>query len=382
MNQPDQTTTNLTQIISRFAIKGRAGAVAPHGSGHIHDTYRVKNAESDQPDYLLQRINHHVFKQVPGLMANIQFVTAHLRQKLAAIPGAQPEKEVLTLIPTHDQKTYFQDDAGNYWRMYYFLDNTNSYDQVENPEQAYEGGKAFGKFQALLSDLPVNQLHETIPDFHNVVNRLRLFRASLAADKVNRVSLVPDEIKFVLDRAETMSTIYHWGEKKELPLRITHNDTKFNNVLLNKADKAQCVIDLDTVMPGYVAYDFGDSIRTIINAAPEDEPDLEKIKLNIPLFEGFTRGFLSETINALTTNEIRSLVPGVLLLPYIMGLRFLTDYLDGDNYYKIHFPEHNLQRARAQFRLVEKLEAEQETLAHIIKQVTQSLKTADLSIQK
>lgn len=368
----EEVQNALSSIISQFAILGRAGLITPHGSGHIHDTYHVKNAFPAEPDYLLQRINHHVFKNIPALMENIQLVTEHLRARLRDIPGAQPDREVLTLVPTVAQQWFYRDEAGNYWRMYYFLEDTNSYDLVQLPRQAYEGGKAFGKFQALLADLPVNLLHDTIPDFHNVVNRLRLFREAIQANPKDRVKEVAAEIAFVEERAETMSTIYKMGQQGKLPLRITHNDTKFNNVLLDKWDKALCVIDLDTVMPGYVAYDFGDAIRTTVNTAPEDEPDLQKIKIDLDLFTAFAQGFLAETSTALTPHEINSLAPGVLLLPFIMGLRFLTDYIGGDTYYKIYFATHNLQRARAQFQLVRVLEVHYDHLTKIIKEVAQA----------
>ncbi|KAA3436295.1 phosphotransferase enzyme family protein [Rufibacter hautae] len=372
-------TGKLSAVLSQFSIDGGVAQVVSHGSGHIHDTYHVMNSHPGSPDYLLQRVNHHVFKNVPALMDNIQVVTTHLRQKLENTPGTQPQKEVLTLIPTNQHKWFYQDAEGNYWRMYYFLDDTLGFDMVTTPAQAYEGGKAFGKFQALLADLPVEQLHDTIPDFHNVVNRLRLFRETVAADPAGRVAEVAAEIAFVEERAQAMSTIYHMGQRGELPLRITHNDTKFNNVLLDKDGKAQCVIDLDTVMPGYVAYDFGDAIRTTVNTAPEDEPELEKIQVNLALFEAFAKGFLEETSSALSDQEIASLLHGVLLLPFIMGLRFLTDYIDGDHYYKIHFPAHNLQRCRAQFQLVKELEALLPELQGILEKVVQETRLAEIT---
>ncbi|WP_205501768.1 phosphotransferase enzyme family protein [Rufibacter psychrotolerans] len=368
----------LSFIVSRFNLQGTAASIVPHGSGHIHDTYHVANAQPDCPDYLLQRVNHHVFKNVPALMENIHVVTTHLRQKLENTSETQPSAEVLTLIPTQDQKWFYQDEQGNYWRMYYFLYGTMSYDLVSTPQQAYEGGKAFGRFQALLADLPVDLLHDTIPNFHNVVNRLRLFREAVAKDAVGRVRETGPEIAFVEEKAEAMSAIYHLGERGELPLRITHNDTKFNNVLLDQTGKAQCVIDLDTVMPGYVAYDFGDAIRTTVNTAPEDEPQLEKIQVDVSLFEGFAKGFLEETSSSLTDQEIASLIHGVLLLPFIMGLRFLTDYLEGDHYYKIHFPEHNLQRCRAQFQLVRQLEAKLPQFQEIIERVVQETRLTEI----
>ncbi|QNF32862.1 aminoglycoside phosphotransferase family protein [Adhaeribacter swui] len=371
MKKSSKEAYDLPDIIAQFKIQGTVGAIQTHGSGHIHDTFHVANHQAEAPDYLLQRINHHIFKNVPLLMDNIRQVTAHLREKLQTIPGAEPGKEVLTLVPTHHDQWYYQDEAGNYWRMYYFLKNTNSYDIVQTPQQAFEGGKAFGRFQALLADLAVDRVHDTIPNFHNIQSRLQIFRAAIQKDPVNRVKDVAPEIAFVEERAEAMSTILRLGEAGALPLRITHNDTKFNNVLLSQDNKAQCVIDLDTVMPGYVAYDFGDAIRTTVNTAAEDEKDLEKVTVNMALLESFTQGFLEETKLLLSKTEIESLALGVLLLPYIMGLRFLTDYIDGDNYYKIHFPEHNLQRARAQLQLVKKLEEQYPQIEQIIRTCAQ-----------
>ncbi|MDB5263663.1 MAG: desulfatase [Adhaeribacter sp.] len=380
MKQSSPESYNLESIVAQFVTEGEVAEIKSYGSGHIHDTFRVKNAQPEYPDYLLQRVNHHVFKNVPALMENIKRVTDHLREKLVAIPGANPRKEVLTLMPTRTGQWYFGDEAGNYWRLYYFIDKTQTYDIVETPQQAYEGGKAFGKFQRLLADLPVNLLHDTIPDFHNLASRLQLFREAIRKDPVGRVQAVQAEIQAIEQRAETMGTVLRLGQSGQIPLRITHNDTKFNNVLLDASDKAQCVIDLDTVMPGYVAYDFGDAIRTTVNTAAEDEKDLEKISVNMDLFRGFTEGFLEETGTFLSRFELASLTYGVLLLPYIMGLRFLTDYIDGDNYYKIHFPEHNLQRARAQLQLVKQLEARQEQMVQIISQIAGTsprLATAD-----
>jgi hypothetical protein len=362
---------DLPAIIAQFKTEGTVGNIQSHGSGHIHDTFHVANNLEQNPDYLLQRINHHIFKNVPLLMDNIYQVTVHLREKLRNIPGAEPEKEVLTLVPTNQDQWFYLDEAGNYWRMYYFLKNTNSYDIVQTPQQAYEGGKAFGRFQALLADLNVDRVHDTIPDFHNIQSRLQIFRTAIQKDPVNRVKEVAAEIAFVEERADAMSTILRLGKSGALPLRITHNDTKFNNVLLSQDNKAQCVIDLDTVMPGYVAYDFGDAIRTTVNTAAEDEKDLEKITVNMALLESFTQGFLEETKSFLSETEIESLALGVLLLPYIMGLRFLTDYIDGDNYYKIHFPEHNIQRSRAQLQLVKKLEEQYPQIEQIIRACAQ-----------
>lgn len=369
MSPANHSAYAIQPIVSQFAIEGTMASVKAHGTGHIHDTFHVINTNSLCPDYLLQRINHHVFKNIPALTENIQLVTTHLRKKLESIAGTNPSQEVLTLIPTKGGQGYYRDESGNYWRMFLFLPDTRSYDVVQNFQQAYEGGRGFGKFLALLSDLDAALVHETIPAFHDIESRVTLFNKAISRNPRDRVKEVAYEINFVQERIQKMSTILNMGRRGVLPLRITHNDTKFNNVLLNANDHAQCVIDLDTVMPGYVAYDFGDAIRTIVNTAPEDEQDLSKISVKVELFEGFTKGFLHETRHILTANEIDSLAMGALLLPFIMGLRFLTDYIDGDTYYKIHYPEHNIFRARAQFNLVAKLEEQYPLLQHLIQTI-------------
>jgi len=357
---------NLNEISNAFLIKGGVGEVLHYGSGHINDTFHVKNTDKGESDYLLQRINHYVFTEVPSLINNIKLVTQHIRKKMLGIDGYQPDKGILTLIPTRNNQYYHKDADGNYWRMYYFLKDTLTYDIVETPNQAYEGGKAFGKFQACLSDMDATLLVETIPDFHNIEKRINTLRRVINENPVDRVKELDGQLQFIFEREEAMKTILNLGRTGQLPLRITHNDTKFSNVLLDKHDKAQCVIDLDTVMPGYVAYDFGDAIRSSANTAAEDEADLSKIDVNLDIYKAFTAGFLSETCSFLTPTEISSLTMGALLFPYIMGVRFLTDYIDGDNYYKISAPKHNLQRANAQLQLLRKLEENHNTLNEIV----------------
>jgi hypothetical protein len=368
MENNNDKVKSIRQIVFNFLIEGSVGEIQSFGSGHINDTYRIFNATEGKPDYLLQKINHHIFKDVPGLINNIVYVTGHIKNKLKFIAGANPDKQVLTLIPSKNGLYYYLDSEGQYWRTYLFLKDTKSYDVVTTEKQAYEGGKAFGTFQTILTDVKVSQLTEVIPNFHNIVFRLKNFDDALQNNAAGRAQYVAAEIAFVNARAESMAEIDTLGKAGKLPVRVTHNDTKFNNVLLDKNDAAQCVIDLDTVMPGYTAFDFGDAVRTIINPAPEDEADLEKIILNIPLFKAFAEGFLNQTAHYMTATEIQSLVKGVLLLPYIMGVRFLTDYLNGDVYYKIKFPEHNLQRARAQFQLVKKLEEHYDEIYAIVLQ--------------
>lgn len=364
------TFNTLKEIVSQFNIHGEVERINPYGSGHINDTFHIVNVNPELPDYLLQRINSHVFENVAVLINNIKIVTHHIREKLMAMPDADPNQQVLTLIETRTNDCYYQDQEGNYWRMYLFLKNTLSYDMVTTFNQAKEGGKAFGRFQALISDLNADLLGETIPDFHNIEKRLQKFKHILHADPLGRSVDVAPEIDFVLKRQEDMCGILNLGRAGKLPLRITHNDTKFNNVLLDEQGNAQCVIDLDTVMPGYIAYDFGDAIRSIVNTAAEDEADITKINIDVNLYKAFAKGFLGETATVLTDYEINSLTMGTLLLPYMIGLRFLTDYLEGDVYFKTQLPNHNLQRARAQFQLLRKLEEHVEELQNLVNTIT------------
>lgn len=365
------------QIVTSFLIEGGVGDVKPFGSGHINDTYRVYNSEPDKTDYLLQRVNHNIFKDVPGLINNIAYVTAHIKNKLREIPGADVDKQVLTLIPAKGNLFYHLDANGNYWRLYLFLKDTRGYDVVKTEQQAAEGGKAFGSFQTMLADVEVSKLIEVIPNFHNIVFRLNNFEAALKADVAGRAKDVSVELAFVQARVDVMSEIDRLGKSGKLPVRVTHNDTKFNNVLLDANDQAQCVIDLDTIMPGYTAYDFGDAVRTIINMAAEDEADVEKIQLNMPLFKAFAEAFLAQTVHYMTVIEIRSLAQGVLLLPYMIGVRFLTDYLSGDVYFKIKYPEHNLVRARAQFQVVRRLEENYDEIYGIVMRSVNGTKELD-----
>lgn len=374
--------TDLQNILSAFDLQGTIASVQPYGAGHINDTFYLKNAAVTAPDYLLQRINHHVFKNVPALMQNIGYVTQHLRARLNGSPQPGGACEVLTLVPAHHGEYFIQDGDGNYWRVFHFLKGTVSYDIVLKPEQAEAGGRAFGQFQALLADLRVDLLTETIPHFHNIEKRLMAFRTAVWHDSHQRVATVLPEIQFIEAREHDMGKILRWGREGVLPLRITHNDTKFNNVLLDRNDNARCVIDLDTVMPGFAAYDFGDAIRTLVNTAAEDEKDLDKIDVNLDFFEAFTKGFLHETHRFLTPAEIRSLPCAVLLFPYLMGVRFLTDYLQGDVYYKTAFEGHNLQRCKAQFQLLHKLETHYTTLENIVNRIAEHYTTRPISVME
>ena len=351
---------DLKKIVSRFPDVKNVKSITPFGSGHINDTYKVETATGR---FILQRINHIVFKNVEGLTDNIVKVTQFLSQKLE---GTDSDMQVVELFKADTGKYFVNDEDGNFWRVMSFIEGSKSYDLVENDDIAYKGGKAYGLFVKLLSDFPVDTLVDTIPDFHNIDFRLDNFRKAVKADVAGRVEGLPDEIEFVEKRAEEMRKILLLGQKGEIPLRVTHNDTKINNVLFNDAGEAISVIDLDTVMPGYIHYDFGDAIRTFTNRANEDEEDLSKVSMNIRYYKAFAEGFLSETKTVLTDTELKYLPFSARLMTYIIGLRFLTDYLDGDVYYKTKYATHNLVRAKVQFRLIESMEEQSEEMEGVV----------------
>ncbi|WP_442795169.1 phosphotransferase enzyme family protein [Pelobium manganitolerans] len=348
--------SKIQNIAKNFAIEGDIESAKPFGSGHINDTIFIKNAETNSPDYLLQRINHHIFRDVEGVVVNIARVSAHLDHKLnGEFKTENGVERVLTLIPTLKGSLFFKDEDGNFWRMYHFIEDSVSYDLVSSAKQAYEGGEAFGRFQRMLADMDATLLTETLPNFHNIKFRLNNFYQALADDVKGRVKEIPEEIELIKSYEEFMCSLYEMGQAGKLPTRITHNDTKFNNILFDKNDRVICIIDLDTVMPGYVAYDFGDAIRSLVNTAEEDEADISKINVNMSLFKAYTEGYLKEAGNFLTPEEVESLYLAVFLFPYMQGIRFLTDYLQGDTYYKTAYPTHNLVRTRSQFQLFKKL---------------------------
>jgi Ser/Thr protein kinase RdoA (MazF antagonist) len=360
----------LEEIFDSFKADGSYLSGEPYGSGHIHDTFRVETAEKEKDDYILQKLNNKVFKNIPELQNNIERVTIHLKNKLSLIPGSDIKRECLSLIPSKEGKSWIVDKEGNFWRMYIFISRHRSYNIVDSPDKAFEGGKAIGRFQAMLSDMPGGPLFETIPWFHNIEKRLDTFNLKIKENPAGRVDSVREEIDHFLKRAEEMKIILSLGREGKIPIRITHNDTKFNNILLDENDKALCVIDLDTVMPGYVHYDFGDAIRTAANPASEDETDLSKVKVDIERFRAYSEGYLSETGNTLNDTEKEYLAFAPRLITYTIALRFLTDYIDGDNYFKIHYKGQNLQRARTQLKLVMSMEEQYEEMRRIIRGLT------------
>lgn len=361
-------TSELLQISEEFELKGEIERIEPHGNGHINDTYLVTCRLSPEEScrYILQRINHEVFKDPKGVMENVVGVTSFLRKKIEEA-GGDPERETLNVIGLRGGGYYRKTADGTFWRMYHYVEDADSFDVVERPEDFYESAVAFGHFQKLLEDYPAESLHETIPNFHNTVDRLNNLKKAVEADSMKRAGEVQREIQFALDREADCHVLCDMLKSGEIPLRVTHNDTKLNNIMLDrKTRKGICVIDLDTVMPGSALYDYGDSIRFGANTGEEDEKDLTKISCDLELFALFTKGFIEGCGGSLTEKEIRMLPTGAKLMTLECGMRFLTDYLEGDHYYKIHRPEHNLDRCRTQFCMVKDMEDKWEQMREIV----------------
>lgn len=349
----------MLNICGKFQTKGAALSCEPYGNGHINATYLVK---TDEEQYILQRINHHIFQDVPGLMRNVERVTAFLAEK-------DPDpRHSLHLVPAKDGAAYVEAE-GEFYRMYDFVHDSICLDAPETEEDFYQSAVAFGSFQRQLADFPANELSETIPRFHDTPNRYRALRAAIEKDALGRAASCREEIEFALTREADAAVMINLLAAGELPLRVTHNDTKLNNVMLDaKTRKPLCVIDLDTVMPGLAANDFGDSIRFGANTGAEDEKDLKKISLSLARYEAFARGFLEACGKALTPKEIETLPWGAKLMTLECGVRFLTDYLEGDTYFRIHRPGHNLDRARTQFALVADMEKKWAQMCDIVKE--------------
>lgn len=362
------TKEQLEEVISHFEYWGDLTDIRPYGSGHINDTFLLTFLREGKGEKykILQKMNKSVFPRPVELMENIMNITSYLRKKIEE-SGGDPARETLNVIPAADGKAYYVDSKGEYWRSYIFITGARSYDQVEKPEQFYQSAVAFGNFQRLLSEYPADTLHETIEGFHDTKARFEVFKKAVEEDKMGRVASVQKEIDFVLAREDVADYFGDLLEKGEIPLRVTHNDTKLNNVMIDTGTgKAICVVDLDTVMPGLAMHDFGDSIRFGASTAAEDEQDLGKVACSMELFELYTKGFIEGCGGKLTEKEISLMPMGAKVMTYECGMRFLTDYLKGDVYFKIHREHHNLDRCRTQFKLVEDMEEKWYTMQEII----------------
>ena len=352
------------QILERFNITEPIASIEPFGNGHINDTLKVTNTRGETR-YVLQRINHHIFTNVDMLQNNIQTVTSRIREKLEAAGATDIDRKVLRFLPTKNGKSYYF-DGENYWRLSLFIPRSESFDEV-TPELSYAAGKAFGNFQAMLSDLPEDALGETIPNFHNMPFRLAQLHEAIQANVAGRLEEVKYLIQEIERRAEAMCVQELLYKEGKLRKRVNHCDTKVNNLLFDTdTHEALCVIDLDTVMPGFVLSDIGDFIRTAGNTGAEDDPDLDRVGVNLEIFQAYTRGYMETAQSFLTPLEIRLLPYGGRLLTYMQTVRFLTDYIQGDTYYKISYPRHNLVRARAQFQLLRSLEAHAREMDHFM----------------
>ncbi|MCE1199828.1 MAG: aminoglycoside phosphotransferase family protein, partial [Marinilabiliales bacterium] len=317
-------------------------------------------------DYILQRKNHLIFKDVPGMLNNIVTVTDHIRQKLLVKNEPEIERKVITYLKSRSGDYFHRDEEGNYWTLFLFIRDSIGVECVLHPEQAASSGRAFGQFQAQLSDLDSNLLIETIPNFHNGVFRFSQLLEAVAEDRAKRTHAMQKVITALTERSSEMLQLQQWLNSGQIPKRITHNDTKINNVLFDAANNILCVIDLDTVMPGSVLFDFGDAIRTLCNTAAEDESDLGKIGFNSSFFKAFSRGYLSTAHEFLSPLEKSNLVFSCRYMVWEQTIRFLTDYLNGDTYYKISHPTHNLERTLAQMRYLELLEAHREEMERMV----------------
>ena len=359
---------HIESVVIQFDIPDGAWTAEPYGNGHINDTYRVTAGEKR---FILQRVNSYVFPKPEDVIENIERVTAFLKAQIAR-EGGDPERETLTLVKTHRGEYFAYDAEGGLWRMYLFIEDTISRDLPDTPELFELSGEAFGKFQRQMGAFPADSLHETIHDFHNTPARYQQLQDAIARNEAGRLGEVQAEIDFCRKYEREVHTLLDALKNGEIPLRVTHNDTKLNNVLLDsETGRGVCVIDLDTVMPGLAAYDFGDSIRFGASTAAEDEPDLSRVQLSLTMFEAFTRGFLKEAGQALNAREIELLPMGAKLMTLECGMRFLADYLNGDKYFRVHREGHNLDRARTQFELVRHMEENWAQMADIVRRCAQ-----------
>jgi thiamine kinase-like enzyme len=352
-NFGDMFIEKLKNIFRQFQHDVEFLSCQELASGHINDTYLIKTKV--KPHYVLQRINHNVFKDVPGLIENKVSISSHIRQKLKHLQRKKLDRSVLTFVKTKEGESFYQCEEGNYWNLTYFIDDSLTFETVKNEEVAYEGGKLFGEFLSLTSDFDASKLTEVIPKFHDMSFRYSQFQSALQSVSKERLYKAKSSIERVIDLKEEMHIIQRLKETGEIKIRVTHNDTKISNALFSKDNKGLCVIDTDTVMPGIVHYDFGDAVRTICNTAAEDETNLDLVEFNVGYYKAYTKGFLEKIESSLSPTELKFLPLSAKTMIFIMALRFLTDYLNSDIYYKTKYADHNLDRSKNQFKLIQSL---------------------------
>lgn len=372
------TTEEIKAISEQFELKGAFKCFSHISEGHINHTLKISYDEDGKTvNYLLQAINTAVFKNPEILMANVSAVTSFIREKLTRNPGLS-KMEYLYCFPTKEGKTYHTDERGRVWRVYNYIENSVCYNMLESETMFYKTAKGFGEFSKLLSDFPMENLRETIPNFHHTAKRYENLLKAIEENRSGRLDLCLDEIEFVKQRAADTRRITDLLEKNVLPLRVTHNDTKLNNILFSRdTHEPICVVDLDTVMPGSSLYDFGDAIRSGAATAAEDEKDLSKVRLNLDFFRAYVEGYLSAAGDGLTEKEKELLPFGAKLITLECGMRFLTDFLDGDVYFRTSFPEHNLIRCRTQLKLVEEMEKHASEMEKIVKNAERGERNAE-----
>lgn len=356
----------LKEIAGNFALNETVKEITPLGEGFINDTFVIQT-ENPAVSYILQRKNSNIFRDVPGMMSNIEKVTAHIRRKVEQ-RGGDIRREVMTVIPAKDGKLFFRDENGGYWTVCLFISDTAAYNEADSPETARKGGKGIGRFQSLLSDFD-GSLAETIPGFHNMKVRFEQWDKAISDDAAHRVKDLAEEIGWIEARREEMLAYRELVDKGMIPERVTHNDTKINNILFDRNGDVLCVIDLDTVMKAPVHNDFGDAIRTYTNTGAEDDTDPDNVSMSIEFFEAYSDGYLSEQARNLTRAELDYLAFSALYITFEQVLRFLMDYINGDTYYKIKYPGHNLVRTRAQYRLLQSMEAQYGQMKEIIEKL-------------
>ncbi|MFA6816958.1 MAG: aminoglycoside phosphotransferase family protein [Lentisphaeria bacterium] len=365
----EQKLYDIREIVKCFQFRGPLLDIRPFGSGHINDTFKISIHQGGSPiEYILQRINHTIFPNVAGMMQNIMRVTQYMRKKLLEIPGSDFSREALRVVLTQDNKPFYVDSDNNYWRAYVCIERSISYDSIQKPKQAYEAAKIFGIFQKLLQDFPNDPpLVEVLPNFHNTPRRFLQLHQAINEDTEHRVCMVQEELDFILQREKHADVVINYLENGALPFRVTHNDTKINNVMFDMDnDTGLCVVDLDTVMLGSSLYDFGDQVRTTTATSLEDEKDLTKVQFRIDLFDALARGFLEQTREFLVPKEIELLAFSGRLITMEIAVRFLTDYLKGDVYFKTKYAEHNLVRTRTQLEMLRQMEAQKDEMEKII----------------
>lgn len=364
-------SAKLKKIGEQFKFEGIVKEIRPLGEGLINETFFVET-EGNNPNYILQQKNKNIFKDIPAMMDNIQKVTTHLKKKVVA-QGGDPMREVLTVTPTIDDKLYYKDEDGEYWAACYCIEDTITYEFADSPQLAAQGGKGIGKFQAMLSDMK-EPLADILPGFHNMRFRFKQWDEVLQKDPVGRKAKVAKEIEWIESRREEMLAFWAKAESGEIPTRVTHNDTKISNILFDKQGNVLCVIDLDTVLSSICLNDYGDAIRSYTNAGLEDDENLDNVYIKMDIFEGYTSGYLSETASFLTSSEIEYLAFSAKYITFEQVLRFLMDYIDGDNYYKVKSAEHNLVRTHAQYKLLQSMEEKYDEMCSIVSKLVKEYK--------